>query len=341
MKTNYHIFTSLTRISTLPHSGFSIHALQQSQWSTGDYVVCEVNEPYLGSIRIERTDGRMVEVTEGDQLVGALGERFATMEATGTWRSVGKDGRMEVLTGAGLFGRVTSRSMFLSSLIPIRYVGHVHLGGQKSSMEDFVPDVPPADYNTPTILMVGTSMSAGKTTAARIITRLLKRAGLSVLGAKLTGAGRYRDMLSVSDAGADHILDFVDVGLPSTVYPTDKYKIALRKLLSLMAGRPADVAVVEIGASPLEPYNGQTAIEAIRHCIKCTVLCASDPYAVYGVMKAFDLKPDIVSGVATNTNAGVALIEKLCNVTAFNLLDFDTTPRLSEILEDRLALALA
>jgi hypothetical protein len=99
--------------------------------------------------------------------------------------------------------------------------------------------------------------------------------------------------------------------------------------------------VVEIGASPLEPYNGQTAIEAIRHCIKCTVLCASDPYAVYGVMKAFDLKPDIVSGVATNTNAGVALIEKLCNVTAFNLLDFDTTPRLSEILEDRLALALA
>jgi len=341
MKTIRHIFTSLTRISTLPHSGFSVYALPQSQWNTGDYVIGEVNEPYRGSLRIEHIDGRMVEVAEGDQLVGALGERFATMEATGSWRAVGKDGQMEVLTGAGLFGRVTSRSMFLSPLIPIRYVGHVHLGGQKSSMEDFVPDVPPEDYNTPTILMVGTSMSAGKTTAARIITRLLKQAGLSVLGAKLTGAGRYRDMLSVSDAGADHILDFVDVGLPSTVYPTDKYQVALKKLLSLMASRPTDVAVVEIGASPLEPYNGQTAIEAIRHCIKCTVLCASDPYAVYGVMKAFDLKPDIVSGVATNTNAGIALIEKLCKVTAFNLLDYNTTPQLSEILEDRLALALA
>lgn len=341
MKTIRYIYTSLARISPLPSTDFTVQALPQTQWGTGDYVVCEVNEPYRGNLKIERTSGRMVEVAEGDLLVGALGERFATMEATGTWRHAEKDGRMDVLTGAGLFGRVTSRSMFLSPLIPIRYLGHVMLQGEKSRMQNFVPEVPFQKYSTPTILMVGTSMSAGKTTAARIITRLLKRAGISILGAKLTGAGRYRDMLSVSDAGADHILDFVDVGLPSTVYPTDQYQVALEKLLSMMASRPTDAAIVEIGASPLEPYNGETAIEAIRHCIKCTVLCASDPYAVYGVMKAFNLKPDIVSGVATNTKAGVALIEKLCGVTAFNVLDYDTTPQLKQILEERLALAIA
>ncbi|MEO0332490.1 MAG: hypothetical protein AAF223_12535, partial [Bacteroidota bacterium] len=266
-----YVFTSLTRISPLPNTEFEVTPLSRQHWQTGDYIVAEVNEPYRGTLRIERTDGRMAEVAEGDQLVGALGERYATMEATGTWKVVSKNNHMEVLTGAGLFGKATSRSMFLSPLIPIRYVGHVLQNGKKVTMQGFVPEVDFQKFNTPTILMVGTSMSAGKTTAARIITRELKKTGQRILGAKLTGAGRYRDMLSVMDAGADAILDFVDVGLPSTVCPEETYTPALEKLLSMMAHQPADVAVVEIGASPLEPYNGDVAIEAIRDCIKCTV----------------------------------------------------------------------
>ena len=34
-----------------------------------------------------------------------------------------------------------------------------------------------------------------------------------VIGTKLTGAGRYRDILAMRDAGADYIFDFVDAGL--------------------------------------------------------------------------------------------------------------------------------
>ena len=112
-------------------------------------------------------------------------------------------------------------------------------------MLDYVPEVPLRDYITPTILIVGTSMSAGKTASARVITHLLKESGLKVLGAKLTGAGRYKDIQSMQDAGADAIFDFVDVGLPSTVHPKDEYMKALDKLLSMMQGVDADVAVVE------------------------------------------------------------------------------------------------
>ncbi len=336
MMRSRYIFTSLTRISPLASSSFEVVSLPHSKWQTGDYVVCVVNKPYNSALKIELPNGRMAEVAEGDMLVGVLGERFATMEATGTWRMTGKDGQMQVLTGAGLFGKMTSRSMFLPPLIPIRYIGHVHYAQQKATMQDFVPEVPVKQFNTPTVLMVGTSMSAGKTTAARIVTRQLKKAGLSVLGAKLTGAGRYRDILSVSDAGADCIFDFVDVGLPSTVCPKDDYITTLHTLLSKMAGQQVDVAVIEIGASPLEPYNGDIAIQEIRHCIQCTILCASDPYAVYGVMKAFEIIPDIVSGVATNTQAGVALIEKLCGVPALNLIDYDTSEALKHILATQL-----
>ena len=56
-------------------------------------------------------------------------------------------------------------------------------------------------------------------------------------------------------------------------------------------------------------------------------------------MKAFDINPDVVSGVATNTQAGVALIEKLCGVTALNLLDYDTTPQLKRILANKLSIS--
>lgn len=179
-------------------------------------------------------------------------------------------------------------------------------------------------------------MSAGKTTSARIIVNQLKRIGLKVVAGKLTGASRYRDILSLKDVGAENIFDFVDIGLPSTIYPREKFKKKLLQLLSRINAVEADIGVIELGASPLEPYNGDVAFEELKENIKCTVLCASDPYAVLGVMKSFNLKPDIVSGIATNTFAGSDLIEKLCNVKALNLIDPKTTSELRRILSEKL-----
>ena len=76
-------------------------------------------------------------------------------------------------------------------------------------------------------------------------------------------------------------------------------------MLSEISLSQPDIAVIEIGASPLEPYNGDQAIEAIRKNVICTVLCASDPYSVLGVMKSFELMPTIVSG---NLNAPVIMM---------------------------------
>jgi hypothetical protein len=271
--------------------------------------------------------------------VGAFGTREATLEMTGTWRAIGDNGIMHALTRAGLFGRVESRSTLVQRPVALRYYGHVHRDGAKATMMDAVPSVEAQPFTTPTLLFVGTSMSAGKTTAARIVTRRLKRMGVSVLGAKVSGAGRYRDVLSIQDAGADWGLDFVDAGLPSTVVPEDTYRAALRQLLSRMAQRPADVAVVEIGASPLEPYNGAIAVEELQDTLAMTVLCASDPYAVIGVEEAFGtLAPDLITGIATNTAAGISLLGQLTDLPAFNIRDKETHDRLDALLRDRLSL---
>lgn len=329
-----YIYTSLTRISDLATKDFSLQELPKDQWKTGDYVVCEILNAGSDLLKLELTNGRMRGVIGGECLVGALGERFATLEATGTWRNVEDDLKMSVLTGAGLLGKLTSKSVFIPKMMKVAYKGHAFRKDDKLSMDSFVKDTPDLVFDTPVILFVGTSMSAGKTTSARIVTNLFKQAGHRVVGAKLTGAGRYKDILALKDAGADAVMDFVDVGLPSSICSKDEYKTKLRLLLSKIAAVKADVAIIEIGASPLEPYNGDIAIEAIREHVKCTILSASDPYAVHGLMKAFDIVPDIVTGVASNTLAGVRMVEQLCGVRALNLIDSTTTKRLKKILAE-------
>ena len=327
-----HLFASLTRISNLPGAPFTVEACPRDQWETGDYVVGEVGQPH-GLSSIELANGRMVEVAEGDLVVGAFGQRCATLEAVGDWRFIGDDLQMEALTAAGLFGKVTSKSAFLPALLPLKYRGHVLVAGKKAAMRNFVPILPEVPFTLPIVLIVGTSMSAGKTSTAKAVVRLLKEADLKVVGAKLTGAGRYRDILTVKDAGADWIFDFVDVGLPSTACPPEEYRGALRQLLARVMEVDADVLVAEAGASPLEPYNGATAIAEIESNVRFMVLCASDPYAVLGVAHAFKRQPELVAGAAANTHAGIQLVEKLSGLRALDLLNRESLPKLRGMLK--------
>jgi len=331
-----YIFTSMLRISDLDQKPFSVEKLDKIKWKTGDYVIGKITDTGSDFLKVELINGRMRSIMKGDQVVGALGERYATLEATGTWKEVDEDGKMHLLTGAGLFGKCTSKSVYLPNLIEIQYVGHLAKDGKICKMDDYVDHIKFSKFNTPVVLLVGTSMSAGKTTSAKIIVNHLKRAGLKVVAGKLTGASRYSDILSFKDVGADFIFDFVNIGLPSTIYPREKYRNKLIQLLSRINSVNADVAVIELGASPLEPYNGDIAFEELKDNIKCIILCASDPYAVFGVMKSFNLKPDIVSGISTNTFAGAELIEKLCNVKALNLIDPQTSEELNRILGKKL-----
>ena len=203
-------------------------------------------------------------------------------------------------------------------------------------MSDFAMKDSGGSFNVPTVLLVGTSMSAGKTTTGRFVIHELERMGKYVVGAKLTGAGRYRDILSFGDAGADAVFDFVDGGLPSTVEPESTFRDAIRPILHHIDSLKPDFLVAEAGASPLEPYNGTAAIDELNDNIKCTILCASDPYAVVGVEKAFGLRPDLVTGLATSTSAAIDLVSKLSGVEALNVLDPECMPQLRKLLRRKL-----
>ena len=329
---------SVTRIADLEAHNFATTALPRERWDTGDYVVARVLDTRGHLSAIELPGGRMIEVMEGDLVVGAFGTRAATLEAVGDWRSIDDSGELSALTAAGLFGKVTSLSPFLSSPMSLRYEGHVMRYDDKVTMRGSLPQIKIIDFNVPVILIVGTSMSSGKTMSGRVIVHLLSQMGLNVVGAKLTGAARYRDMLSFKDAGASAIYDFVDAGLPSSAVDEDLYREALPYLLSLIAHDKPDVVVAEACASPLEPYNGSIAKEMIRGCVKFKLLCAQDPYAVVGVQQAFQRSPDLVAGGAANTDAAIALVHKLSGLPALNLMDPASRVELGKLLRKALDL---
>jgi hypothetical protein len=329
--------TTVTRIADIDSTATSIVPISRSRWATGDYVVGRVTGVSRALHQVELPNGRMADVARGELVTGALGRRAATLEAVGDWRDVTDDGHMHLLTSAGLMGRATSVSPFLPALVSLDYVGHLHLHGEPTRMRDWVIPAPAgARFDLPVVLVIGTSMSAGKTESAKVVVSQLRDSGRVVVGAKLTGAARYRDPLAMWDAGATAVFDFVDAGLPSTAVPRDEYTAAIETVLARMGSCGADVAVIEAGASPLEEYNGAALADLIGDQICFTVLCASDPYSVAGLVAAFGTKPDLVAGGAANTTTGVALVRQLSGLTAVNLLDPSTHVALKSLLQSHL-----
>ncbi|HLF68435.1 MAG TPA: DUF1611 domain-containing protein [Gaiellaceae bacterium] len=334
------VFGSVTRIADLEEHIESVEQLPREQWATGDFAAATVLERMGLSQTVETRRGRLAEVIPGDVVVGALGARFATLEAVGDWRAVEEDLRIDALTRAGVLGRCTSIApTSLPQLVPLRYLGHLVEDGHKLTMGDFVRPLEKRELEAPIVLVIGTSMSAGKTTTAKVVIRLLKQRGLRVGGAKLTGVGRYADALKMRDAGADHVVDFVDAGLPSTMCEPEVYRAALDYILSSLAWAELDAVVAEAGASPLEPYNVELAERELRERVRFTILCASDPYAVVGVAEAYGIVPDVVAGRATSTEAGVVLCERLSGTRALNLLDREGQLELGRLVRDAVVVA--
>ena len=340
MPQRHYFYSSVARCSDLWQAPFDTVKLDRSDWATGDFVVGRVVGERNRLYNCETCSGRVAELVRGDLMVGALGRRAATLEGVGDFRAVTDDLQLEALTSAGLLARATSTSPMLPDLMQLDYLGHAMRGGGKLTMRSFVQPVTPRRLDIPVILLIGTSMSSGKTTCGQIVIRALRYLGVDAVGAKLTGAARYRDILKFRDAGARCVVDFVDAGLPSTVCSADEFRGPFEHMLSSIAHCDAQVLVAEAGASPLEPYNGATVVEYLRGLARFTVLCASDPYAVLGVQTAYGqgLKADLVAGPAANTTAAVALVRKLSGLRALNLLDRNTYPELVALLQKALDL---
>ena len=346
MKERY-VYGSLTRKSDLSTKPFDVVQLPRHQWETGDFVVGKFlpNPETLTSPGwVELPCGRRRTFEPNDLLVGALGLRNSTKEAVGNWYDIGNDLRMQELCNSGMFGIETSHPPQDPPSPSFQYQGHALRQEKKLCMKDFAPEFPKnRKLSCKVVLIVGTSMSVGKTTAARTVINVLKEMNVGkVVGAKLSGAGHYHDVLSMLDAGADDVVDFVDIGLPSTILPPQQYSSSLHDLLSLICSKNPDIVVMEVGASPCEPYNGLVALKELAERAHFVVLCASDAYSVVGAEQCFlkqagfNIQPNIVTGIVAATSGGCDLVLQMSGIPALSLATQESVNKLRKLLANSL-----
>jgi hypothetical protein len=212
----------------------------------GELVVAEVVK--VGKhVAIEDRTGLTGRIFPGDRIVVAFGNRYATDQFEG-YVPRRPSRHCDLLSVGGVCGVVASRHAQVRAPTRLRVLGLVGDGqGRPVNQRSFA--VEPGS-NLPTgsvILVVGASMSSGKTTLGGALLRGLGRAGLRVAAAKITGTAADKDPRFYRSSGASPVLDFVDAGVPSTYMldPEDLHRIVTSLLTRLWATSP-DVVVLEV-----------------------------------------------------------------------------------------------
>jgi hypothetical protein len=236
---------------------------------------------------LEDTYGRRARLYPGDIVVGACGNRYATDFYEGYLPS-GPEAHL--LTTGGLIGEVASAHEFRGPPTELEILGPLaDSSGGALSLEDVSLSLPPpATPTLGTVVVVGASMSAGKTTTAASLVNGWTRAGLKAAAGKVTGSGSGKDRWMYLDAGAAEVVDFLDFGMASTFgYPVDRLWSTMVGIRDELAHRGADVIVLEIADGLL-----QAETRALASCLpgfaNAVVLAVSDALSAVAGIRILD-----------------------------------------------------
>lgn len=287
-----------------PEMGYRLSPLGGPAPRVGDVALARVEELGFHNRMMTARQGRL-RLYAGDSIVGVFGNRYATSAFEG---EVGLGEEVHILTSAGMVGTVRSRHQKMAPPTRLSLLGYLadSDGGRINLKErQFHPRLP--EYPLPdVVLVVGTSMDSGKTTAGAKLASSLVRRGLRVGACKLTGSVCHRDIEEWQATGAQHVRDFSDYGLPST------YLCRKDELISLFLTMIADAAAIRPDILVMEIADGLLQRETrillddprVREHTRGVVLAATCPgSALFGFaqLAARSHRVLAVSGVITSS----------------------------------------
>lgn len=260
--------------------------------------------------RIELANARSATLFEGDLVGVAWGHRYATRQFHG----VVPDSHevCQMLSVGGVCGQVIGAASSMRDptiLMPIG--GLVDKSGQRVNLHRFGLRPIPSSAAPTSILVVGSTMDSGKTTAAASIVYGLRRSGARVAAAKLTGTGSAKDLMIVKDAGAVAAIDFTDVGHASTAMSSRQELANIVDVIrSNLAKSKPDYIVMEIADGIVERETKMLLeLFQIQQSIDYVIYCCCDSLGVEaGVdrLRQHGLNVAAVSGMATYTPLAAA-----------------------------------
>ncbi|MET0293446.1 MAG: DUF1611 domain-containing protein, partial [Phenylobacterium sp.] len=259
--------------------------------------------------KIELVDGRRSALYVGDEVVVAYGARYAPDQFEAVVPQ--SLGACDLVAGGGLAGKVLARHANTKVPTKLNVLGII--ADQKGKPLNLAKFALPSRRTTrrPVVIaVVGTSMNAGKTTTACHLVKGLRRAGLKVGAAKVTGTGSGNDLWALTDAGANPVYDFTDAGHASTFQvPVEEcVRIAL-KLIDQVAHAGCEAVVIEVADGLFQAETSALlTTEAFRSRIDALVFAAGDAMgAAYGVNGLLDnqLPGVAISGLVTASPLGL------------------------------------
>jgi hypothetical protein len=185
-------------------------------------------QPKAGDLVLARVDvieqhknihlnvGRKAALFVGDEIIVCYGDRYAPDQFEA--EVPGDLSPCHLVAAGGVAGWVQCQNAQIDAPTQITPLGLIaDHSGNRINIADWALPGAAIPAQRPTILtVVGSAMNAGKTTFAAHLIRGLVAAGQRVNAGKITGTGALADVSLMQDAGASRVLDFCDVGLPTT-----------------------------------------------------------------------------------------------------------------------------
>lgn len=291
--------------------------------TAGDLLLARVDQ--IGHhTRLELTTSRRAELFEGDEIAVVFGNRYAPDQ----FEAIVPD-RMSpcrLVAAGGVAGKLLNSHRRMKQATRITPLGLLaDQAGATLNLAAFrLPHPAPINPKPLVLVVAGTSMNSGKTTACANLVKGFVRRGLQVAAAKVTGTGAGADYRSLVDAGADPVFDFVDAGYVST-YRIDHHDLLDIILIlggHLTATNP-DIIVLEVADGLLQRETARLfLIPEFTSWVDGVVFAANDSLgAQAGVawLASRQLPVVAITGVLTSSPLAVREAE-----TATGLPVFDT-----------------
>jgi len=288
---------------------------------SGDLVLARIST--LGHHRhIEQPDGRRAILHEGDEIIVAYGDRYATDQFESQVPS--SLGEVQLVASGGIASEVLSRSQAVRRATDIQPVGLVgDAKGRPVNIRDFgLRPVHPDRPRPRTVAVIGTAMNSGKTTTIHDVVHGLAGAGIAVGATKVTGTGSGNDYWCMIDAGAHQMLDFTDVGMSSTYkQPIDKLERKFAELVDHLTASGTALNLVEIADGIYQRETSRLLeSDAFNELIDVVIFAAPDSMgAAAGVAHLRRLGHNVVAMSGLLTRSPLA-IREAASVTGLPVL---------------------
>lgn len=272
---------------------------------------------------IEVDSGRKSALYVGDVIGLAFGNRYATNQYEGEVPE--RLDQYHILSQGGVCGRVVTSASHMSDPTIVEPLGYLSNGnGQVVNLRDFAPETRSIRKKVTTIVAIGSSMDAGKTTMASSIIRGLTNAGKQVNSGKLTGTACVKDLLAMLDAGAAKAIDFNHIGFASTFKTSvSELEEICHKMIALLSEDGPDYLVLEI-ADGIIQQETRVVLDILtrtslvdRYCLAVHDALAA-PTCVDFLKANWDIEPALVSGLVTISPLSTREVQSLVSLPCYN-----------------------